>query len=261
MLFLTDFVYNIDNESIVPKAGELMSAKTYLWIEDRTEKSSYKFWKTFMNEICPEVTVESKMNNRELVKSVNGLKDEENRYIIALDNSFDNVQVCMEQKILKEAADKRNNVSLLSLICFEYTLLEFDKLIDWIYAPDDEFREKRSGAIAAREKLIEIIKSGDINYKAIQEIIDYDRNLENHNIEQLSSKLLFDLTKNTGFVVSKGNLGECWQKNCCEWMERQDDDICGLDHKKLTVNEKMKHICLGTSLYKEFKNVGLETMI
>ena len=49
-----------------------------------------------------------------------------------------------------------------------------------------------------------------MNYKAIQEIIDYDINLDNHNIEQLSAKLLFDLTRNTGFIVSKSDLGECW---------------------------------------------------
>ena len=106
-----------------------MSVKTYLWIEDRIGKASYRFWTTFMHEICPEVIVESKMNNREFVKAVKGLTDRENRYIIALDNSFDNVQIYMEQKILKEAADKRENVFLLDLICFEYTLLEFDKLI------------------------------------------------------------------------------------------------------------------------------------
>ena len=162
----------------------------------------YKFWTAFMHEICPQVIVESKMNNRELVKAVKGLTDKENRYIIALDNSFDNVQIYMEQKILKEAADKRNNVFLLNFICFEYTLLEFDKLIDWIYAPEDEFREKRAGAIAAREKLVQIISSNDMNYKAIQEILDYDSNLHNHNIEQLSAKLLFDLTRNTGLDAS-----------------------------------------------------------
>ena len=81
------------------------------------------------------------MNNRELVKAVKGLNDKENRYIIALDNSFDNVQVYMEQKILKEATEKRDNVFLLNLICFEYTLLEFNKLIEWIYASEDEFRK------------------------------------------------------------------------------------------------------------------------
>lgn len=56
------------------------------------------------------------MNNRELVKSVKRLTDTENRYIIALDNSFDNVQIYMEQKILKDAANKRDNVFLLNII-------------------------------------------------------------------------------------------------------------------------------------------------
>ena len=35
-----------------------MSNKTYLWIEDRIGKASYKFWTTFMHELCPEVIVE-----------------------------------------------------------------------------------------------------------------------------------------------------------------------------------------------------------
>lgn len=237
-----------------------MAAKTYLWIEDREGKASYQFWTILMHEICPEVIVEGKTNNHELVKAVKGLTDKENRYIIALDNSFDNVQIYMEQRILKEAADIRDNVFLMNLICFEYTLLEFDRLIDWIYAPEDEFRVKRSDAIVARAKLIEIIQSDDMNYKTIREIMNYDNNLDNHNVEQLSSKLLFDLTRNTGFEVSKGSIGECWTRNCCEWTDRQDDDICGLDRTKLTLKNKMKSIYLDTSLYKEFKNVGLEVL-
>ena len=237
-----------------------MLKRTYLWIEDRAGKASYKFWTTFLHEICPEVIVESKTNNRELVKSVKGLTDKENRYIIALDNSFDNVQIYMEQKILKQAVEKRDNVFLLNLICFEYTLLEFDKLIDWIYAPNDEFREKRAGAIAAREKLVQIINSGEMNYKAIKEIVAYDNNLGNHNIEQLSAKLLFALTRNTGFEVSKGDLGECWRQSCCEWTDRQADDICGLDQTKFTLNDKMKYIYSGTSLHREFENIGLEVL-
>lgn len=79
--------------------------------------------------------------------------------------------------------------------------MEFDKLIDWIYAPEDKFREKRAGAIAARNRFVQMISTGDVNYKEIQEIIDYDANLTDHNIEQLSAKLLLDLTRNTGFEV------------------------------------------------------------
>ena len=78
-----------------------MSVKTYLWIEDRKDKASYTFWKNMMAKLCPEVIVESKKNNSELVKDVRKLEDEENRYIIVFDNSFDNLQVYQEQKILK----------------------------------------------------------------------------------------------------------------------------------------------------------------
>ena len=56
-----------------------MSVKTYLWIEDRIGKASYIFWTVFMQELCPNVIVEGKMNNRELVKAVKGLNDKENR--------------------------------------------------------------------------------------------------------------------------------------------------------------------------------------
>ena len=45
--------------------------------------------------------VESKKNNSELVKSVKALQDIENKYIIVFDNSFDNLQILMEQKRLK----------------------------------------------------------------------------------------------------------------------------------------------------------------
>ena len=92
----------------------------------------------------------------------------------------------------------------------------------------------------------------------IREIVEYDKNIEEHNIEQLSAKLLFDLTRNTGFEVSKGVLGECWIKSCCEWDERQEDDICGLDYSRLSVFDKMKRIYVGSSLKLQLPKVGLE---
>lgn len=91
--------------------------------------------------------------------------------------------------------------------------------------------------------------------------MEYDKNLDSHNIEQISAKLLFDLTRNTGFEVSKGSIGECWIKSCCDWLERQADDICGLDKTRLSVADKMKSIYSGTSLCREFSNIGLEVSL
>lgn len=235
-----------------------MQAKTILWIEDRKGKASYIFWNSFLNQLCPDIVVESKNNSSELVKSVKNLTDMDNKYVIVFDNSFDNLQTVMEYKILKQYADKKDNVALLDIVCFEYILLEFKNLINWIYAPNDEFLKKRANTIAAREKLVDSIMSGNMNYKDIKEIISYDKHIEKHNIEQLAAKLLFDLTRNTGFEVSKSNIGDCWIKSCCEWKNRENDDICGLDYNRLSVYDKMKNIYEGTSLKEQFHVSGLE---
>lgn len=238
-----------------------MKSKTYLWLEDRKGKSSYIFWQTLMGQLCPEIVVQSKNNNSELIKAVKVLEDSENRYIIIFDNSFDNLQVAMEQKLLRQYADRRDNVFLMDIICFEYLLLEFKDLISWIYAPDDEFLEKRIKAITAREKFVNTIENGELNYKDIREIVEYNEHLDSYNVEQLSAKILFDLTRNTGFEVSKGNIGECWIKSCCEWKNRMNDDVCGLDNSRLELSDKMKHIYEKTSLATQFQSIGLEVVL
>ena len=236
-----------------------MSSKIYLWIEDRAGKAGFMFWNSLLKYMYPNIVVESKKNSSGLLKAVIDLDDTESRYVIVLDNSFDNSQAVMEQKLLKQQAEKRENVVLMNIICFEYILLEFKNLICWIYAPHDEFLEKRKKVISARERLVESIESGDMNYKDIKEIIEYDEHIAEHNIEQLSAKLLFDLTRNTGFEVSKGRIGDCWIKSCCGWENRMDNDICGLDDsKRLSVQAKMKCIYEGTCLKRQFHKTGLE---
>lgn len=236
-------------------------AKTFLWIEDGKGKAGYTFWNSFLKQLCPDVKVESKKNNSELVKAVKNLDDAYNKYVIIFDHSFDNQQVVMERKLLKKYVDKKKNVVLMDIICFEYVLLEFKNLIDWIYAPADEFLKKRAAAIAARDKLVNSIENGYMNYKDIQEIVAYDTHITEHNIEQFAAKLLFDLTRNTGFEVSKGNIGECWIKSCCEWANRKKDDLCGLDYGRMLIYDKMKSIYEGTCLKKEFHAAGLEVVL
>ena len=164
----------------------------------------------------------------------------------------------MELKLLKKFVDERDNVVLMDLICFEFILLEFNDLIKWIYASDDEFLEKRAVDIDARKKFVDSVAGGKLNYKDIREIIMYDCILENHNVEQVAARMLFSLTRNTGFEVSKGKIGDCWIKSCCEWTGREENDVCGLDGQRLSVYQKMKCIYEGTSLKNQFLKAGLE---
>lgn len=235
--------------------------KTFLWIEDRKDKSGYIFWKCMMQQLYPEIVVESKKNNSELVKGVQKLSDCKNKYIIVFDNSFDNLQAIMEQRRLREFAAEKENVILMNIICFEYILLEFRKLIDWIYAPDDEFLTKRKSAILAREKLLHCISEGGQNYTVIKEIVDYDEHITEHNIEKLVAKLLLDLTRNTGFEVTKASIGPCWLLPCCEWKLREENDVCGLDNERLSTYEKMKTIYENTCLWQQFQMAGMESVL
>lgn len=100
-----------------------MTSKIFLWLEDHKGKASYTFWQNMMEQLYPQIVVESKKNNSELVKDVKALSDTSNQYIIVFDNSFDNPQVVMEQKILKQCVQERENVILfvlfvLSIYCW-----------------------------------------------------------------------------------------------------------------------------------------------
>ena len=246
---------------MIYKGDDFLQKKIYFWIEDREGKSGHTFWKILMQSICPNVIVESKENNSKLLKAVKNLEDKNNKYIIAFDNSFDNMQVLHEHQLLQQYIEQKENVREIDIICFEYILLEFEKLIEWIYAPEDEFLGKRTKAVLAREKLLEVVKYRKIDYKDVPEIIEYNKEIIFYNIEQLAAKLLFDLTRNTGFEVLKGRIGDCWFKECCEWSNRNEDDICGLDDRRLSIEEKMYAIYKFTSIASEFQKVGLEVSV
>ncbi len=146
------------------------------------------------------------------------------------------------------------------MISFEFVLLSFPLLLDWIYAEKDEFRDKRAYLITVREKLLEAVcKQND--YKEIPEIVEWLNKIDEYNIEQITAKLLYELTRNTGFVVDKSNLGVCWKVDCCAYEERKNNDECGLDNSRRSLVEKMHAIMNESFLKKEFKRIGLETVL
>lgn len=231
----------------------------YLWTEDRENKAGYIFWKTMMCCLYPDIIVESKQNNIGLLKAVRRLSTSdtsEDKYIIAMDESFDNDQVVREMRALKCAIRGNNNIYVLKIISFEYILLSFAKLLEWIYAENDEFREKRSVEISAREAVLAAIEQGT-DYKSLIELQRFSADIDNYNIEQLISRLLFKLTRNTGFEVTKGALGECWRKDCCGYTLRRPDDLCGLDTHRLSFMEKAKTIYQYSILKPEFERLRI----
>lgn len=96
-----------------------------------------------------------------------------------------------------------------------------------------------------------------MDYKSLAELKRFSADINDYNIEQLISKLLFRLTRNTGFEVSKGMLGECWRNSCCEYSVRKPDDLCGLDTRRLSLMDKAKTIYKCSILKPEFERLKI----
>ena len=102
----------------------------------------------------------------------------------------------------------------------------------------------------AREMLIDAINENK-DYKSVPEIRKIFLQINEYNIEQFVSKLLYLITRNTGFEVTKGSLGICWRTDCCSFFNRQPDDLCGLDKSRLPLHDKMLQIVKNTGLQRE----------
>ena len=150
----------------------------------------------------------------------------------------------------------KDNVSAIKIHSFEFVLLSFKMLTDWVFAEQDELKEKRAVLLNLKDILVDIINNGgDIN--KLQAMKDALKISENLNTEQLSAKLLFEITRNTGFETTKGKLGDCFIVDCCEWAERETNDICGLDESKITADKKISEIYEYSVLKDSFAKAGL----
>lgn len=226
----------------------------YIWCEDSA--SGLQFWKAVFAVIDSKIQVQSKGNNTRLRQAAEKIVTDENQYYILIDSAVDNADVLRELKRLYRGIKGKKNVKVINIHSFEYALLSFEALEDWIFAKEDELREKRTEALAARKLLIEIQeKGGDADL--LQKLNESLYLAKEINTEQLASKLLFAITRNTGFETNKAHLGECFVNDCCKWSARQLDDICGLDTKRKNANEKIRNIIEFSAIKQALQEAGL----
>jgi hypothetical protein len=226
-----------------------------VWCEDTG--SGFAFWKKLFASLYKDYIVESKKNNTELCKAVSRLKsDEENMYYVLMDNAIDNPDVLRETQRLYYSIKGKNNVAVIKIHSFEFVLLSFRMLEDWVFAKEDDLKKSRRNLLDFKTEFVSIICNGGdaASLSEMKKAASYSDKL---NSEQISAKLLFEITRNTGFETDKGKLGDCFTVSCCEWENRQSDDICGLDDRKLTSDEKLKNIFDNSILKDSFAGAGL----
>ena len=143
-------------------------------------------------------------------------------YFVAFDYVVDNQDIRNKYRMLKSIADKsEGKIVILDMICFEYLILAFDKLVEWTGTG-------KIDKIKIREEVLTAVENHRINLSKIddEKTLQYIAGFKRYSTERVMKSLVGEFTQNEKWSV-KGNLmGECWYKECCV-SEHTDNLRCG----------------------------------
>lgn len=208
----------------------------YLWTEDTG--AGLHFWE-LVNRLIFDGTlkVESKFSNQGILDALDDLNlNDEDKYYIAFDYVVDNQDIRNKYRLLKSISDVSDGkVIILDMICFEYLILAFDKLVQWTGSG-------KTDKIRMREDILVAVENHRINLSKIdnEKTLQYLSGFKRFSTERVMKSLTGELTENEKWSI-KGNLmGECWYKDCCV-SDLHDKNKCGNPEIR-DGNEKMKEL-------------------
>ena len=194
----------------------------YLWTEDTG--AGLHFWK-LVNQLFfnNALVVESKESNQGILDSLTSLNaKEEDEYYIAFDYVPDNQDIRNKYRQLKQLVEKSEaKIIILDMICFEYFILAFDKLVSWT-------RTGKTDKIKMREDILAAIEDHRIDLSKIknQTTMQYLSGFKRYSTERVMKSLVGEFTQNEKWSVKGTLMGECWYKDCCV-SEHPDSLRCG----------------------------------
>ena len=206
----------------------------YLWTEDTG--AGLHFWK-LVNQLFFDnaLVVESKESNQGILYSLTSLNaKEEDEYYIAFDYVPDNQDIRNKYRQLKQLVEKSEaKVIILDMICFEYFILAFDKLVSWTGTG-------KTDKIKMREDILAAIEDHRIDLSKIenQKTMQYLSGFKRYSTERVMKSLVGEFTQNEKWSVKGQLMGECWYKDCCV-SEHLDSLRCGKPEVE-GGNEKMR---------------------
>ena len=221
----------------------------YLWTEDTG--AGLHFWK-LVNKFFfdNELVVESKGSNQGLLDAVIDLdiKDDD-KYYVAFDYVVDNQDIRNKYRMLKSIADKaEGKIIILDMICFEYLILTFDKLVPWTGTG-------KADKIKIRDDILSAIEDHRINLSKIddEKTLQYLAGFKRYSTERVMKSLVGELTENEKWSVKGSLMGECWYKDCCI-SEHSDNLRCGLPEVE-DGSEKMRMLIQSESVQKVLNQI------
>ena len=183
----------------------------YLWTEDTG--AGLHFWK-LVNQLFFDnaLVVESKESNQGILYSLTSLNaKEEDEYYIAFDYVPDNQDIRNKYRQLKQLVEKSEaKIIILDMICFEYFILAFDKLVSWTGTG-------KTDKIKMREDILAAIEDHRIDLSKIknQTTMQYLSGFKKYSTERVMKSLVGEFTQNEKWSVKGLLMGECWYKDCC----------------------------------------------
>lgn len=206
----------------------------YLWIEDTG--AGLHFWKLVIQLFFDDaLVVESKGSNQGLLNALSDIDMKENdKYYILIDYVVDNQDIRNKYRMLKSIADKaEGKIVILDMICFEYLILAFDKLVAWTGTG-------KIDKIKIREEVLSAIENHRINLSKIddEKTLQYLAGFKRYSTERVMKSLVGEFTQNEKWSVKGTLMGECWYKDCC--VSEHPDNLRGGKPEIEDGNEKMR---------------------
>ena len=216
----------------------------YLWTEDTG--AGLHFWKLVNQLFFDNALVdESKESNQGILDSLISLNaKEEDEYYIAFDYVPDNQDIRNKYRQLKQLVEKSEaKVIILDMICFEYFILAFDKLLSWTGTG-------KTDKIKMREDILAAIEDHRIDLSKIdnQMTMHYLSGFKRYSTERVMKSLVGEFTQNEKWSVKGPLMGECWYKDCCV-SEHPDSLRCGKPEVD-DGNEKMRMLIQSEEIQK-----------
>jgi hypothetical protein len=194
----------------------------YLWTEDTG--AGLHFWK-LVNQLFfdNKLVIESKESNQGILDALSDLTfKEDDEYYIAFDYVLDNQDIRNKYRMLKSIAEKsERKIIILDMICFEYLILAFDKIVAWTGIG-------KTDKIKIREEVLSAIENHRINLSKIEDenTLQFLAGFKRYSTEKVMKSLVGEFTQNEKWSVKGSLMGECWYKDCCV-SEHPDSLRCG----------------------------------
>ena len=134
----------------------------------------------------------------------------------------DNQDIRNKYRQLKQLVEKSEaKIIILDMICFEYFILAFDKLVSWTGTG-------KADKIKMREDILAAIEDHRIDLSKIknQTTMQYLSGFKRYSTERVMKSLVGEFTQNEKWSVKGPLMGECWYKDCCV-SEHPDNLRCG----------------------------------